>query len=143
MNTKLLDSWRVLGEPKPQPRPRAFARNGHASVYDPGTAECWKGSIALAVGDVDRKTYTQALSISIDFYFSPPKAMQKKCERGEVHFRTSKPDLDNLIKSTLDAMTVLGVWYDDAQIVEIRATKRYATPECFPGAVIHLSEVQS
>lgn len=142
MTTKLLDSWRVFGEPKPQPRPRAFTRNGHASVYDPGTAEGWKGSIALAIGG-GRKPYDQALSVAIDFYFAPPKNLQKKCERGETHFRTSKPDIDNLIKSTLDAMTALWVWFDDSQIVEIRATKRYATPDCSPGAVIHLSEVQS
>ena len=32
-------SFTVLGDPKGQPRPKAFSRGGHAAVYDPGTAE--------------------------------------------------------------------------------------------------------
>jgi len=38
----------VSGDPKAQPRIRAFAINGHARVYDPGTAEGWKSLIAVA-----------------------------------------------------------------------------------------------
>lgn len=44
--------FRVFGTPKAQPRPRAFAKQlggkAVARVYDAGTAEGWKGSIALA-----------------------------------------------------------------------------------------------
>ena len=46
-------SFSVDGEPKAQPRPKAFARNfgnkWQARVYDPGTAEGWKSLIAIAV----------------------------------------------------------------------------------------------
>ena len=38
--------------------------------------------------------------------------------------RTSRPDLDNFIKSALDAINTI-VIADDAQIVEVRARKRY------------------
>jgi hypothetical protein len=36
----------VHGEPKGQPRPRAFARGGMVRMYDPATAEGWKSAIA-------------------------------------------------------------------------------------------------
>ena len=44
---------RVYGEPKGQPRPRAFAKpigggKFSARVYDAGTAEGWKSQIAQA-----------------------------------------------------------------------------------------------
>jgi Holliday junction resolvase RusA-like endonuclease len=37
-----------------------------------------------------------------------------------------KPDLDKLIRSTMDALTEAGVVRDDAQVVELAARKRYA-----------------
>ena len=39
---------------------------------------------------------------------------------------TVKPDLDKYVRSTMDAMTMAGVWGDDCQVVSIRATKVYA-----------------
>lgn len=32
-------------------------------------------------------------------------------------------DIDNKLKPTLDALTRLGVWLDDAQVIELRVTK--------------------
>lgn len=42
-------------------------------------------------------------------------------------FKSNKPDLDNLIKYTLDISNKL-VFKDDAQIVSILSEKRYGTP---------------
>src|SRR5690606_17977873 len=51
---------------------------------------------------------------------------------------TTKPDLDKLMRSTLDALTDVGVLRDDAQVVRIYAAKVYAWPEEPPGATIHV-----
>ena len=37
-----------------------------------------------------------------------------------------KPDLDNMVKLIMDAMTRAKFWKDDAQILEIRAAKYYS-----------------
>jgi len=37
-----------------------------------------------------------------------------------------KPDLDNLAKAVLDAMTVGGWWGDDCQITDLRVRKEWA-----------------
>lgn len=37
--TSIVESWRVFGIPKGQPRVRAFIRGKHAGVYDPGQAK--------------------------------------------------------------------------------------------------------
>jgi len=39
IRSTLIFSTFARGAPKGQPRPRAFSREGKASVYDPGTAE--------------------------------------------------------------------------------------------------------
>ena len=59
----------AAGLPKGQPRPRAFSRGGHARVYDPGTAEGWKASVALAARDeLPPAPLEGALSVSLRFY---------------------------------------------------------------------------
>ena len=49
-----------------------------------------------------------------------------------------KPDLDKLIRSTLDAITDSGLIADDARIVELRASKVYGAPS---GASIAITEM--
>lgn len=46
-----------------------------------------------------------------------------------------KPDIDKLIRSTLDALGEAGCWHDDAQVVSIHAWKSYADATT-SGAVI-------
>jgi Holliday junction resolvase RusA-like endonuclease len=41
-------------------------------------------------------------------------------------FPNVKPDLDNVVKAVLDALNGV-VYLDDAQVVNLVATKRYAT----------------
>lgn len=57
---------------------------------------------------------------------------------------TTRPDLDKLIRSTMDALTDSGVIVDDAQVVDIRAYKAYPSGTLdaldTPGAVILLRE---
>ena len=41
---------------------------------------------------------------------------------------TAKPDLDNLEKGVWDALTAVGVWKDDAQVVSSATSKVRAAP---------------
>lgn len=56
----------------------------------------------------------------------------------------SRPDLDKLIRSTLDALTDAGAMSDDSRVVSISALKAYpdSTPDALdcPGAVLRLWE---
>lgn len=53
------------------------------------------------------------------------------------------PDLSKLIRSTEDALTAAGVWWDDSQVVEIRATQIYRQgAEDWQGAVIHIGRLE-
>lgn len=42
---------------------------------------------------------------------------------------TTRPDLDKLTRAVFDALTDAHIWHDDAQVVGLVATKRYAPPD--------------
>lgn len=41
-------------------------------------------------------------------------------------YKTTRPDCDNYTKELIDAMTAVGFWMDDAQVVDLHIVKRYA-----------------
>jgi Holliday junction resolvase RusA-like endonuclease len=138
----------AVGIPKGQPRPRAFARKFgkkfSARVYDPGTAENFKGAIALAAKPhLPSQPITGPVEVLIDAYFPRPKTHYRS--NGQVkdsapRWHTSKPDAENVSKAVLDSLTNLGAWVDDSQVVKLTVTKRYAH-NIGPGAQITISEI--
>lgn len=129
----------VPGLPKGQPRPRAFARkmgNGKfvARVFDAGTAEAWKSSIsAEAAQHKPAAPLAGPVRLRILFLMPRPRAHYKSGhpERGLTAKApeqfTGKPDVDNLAKAVMDALTQCGwFWYDDAQVVMLIVRKGYA-----------------
>jgi Holliday junction resolvase RusA-like endonuclease len=70
----------------------------------------------------------QPLEMNIVFYMPIPKSYSKKQSAEMLNGRikhTKKPDIDNLIKSVLDALNGLA-YADDSQIIKVTAVKRYA-----------------
>lgn len=130
----------AAGIPKGQPRPRAFSRGGHARVYDPGTAEGWKGCVAIAAQGHRGKFGAGPLRVAIRFVFPRPKSHHRKdgsLKAGSPEFHTAKPDADNAAKAVLDALTEIGVWPDDAQVAQLWVSKRYGDP----GAFVEISKL--
>ena len=120
----------VRGDPKGQPRPRAFAFHGKARVFDPGTAEGWKSCVAIAANPhIPKVPIEGPLKVSLVFWFARPQAHYLKGKiREKFSFAryTKKPDADNLAKAVLDALTTLGMWKDDAQVDVLTVTKLWS-----------------
>ena len=137
-------SFFATGIPKGQPRPRAFSRGGRAAVYDPGTAEGWKGQIALAWRDTGHQKIADAPAYLVRLLFRIPRpkshynSKQQLKPSSPVWF-TGKPDADNLAKAVLDALTVLAVWKDDALVAELYISKKYAEENS--GCFIHIETI--
>ncbi len=123
----------VPGTPKPQPRPRAFARkmgNGAyaARCYDAGTAEGWKSAIASTLREhLPASPLTGPVSVSLMFIFPRPKGHRGKTglKDSAPWAHTQRPDVDNLSKAVLDCMTTIGVWADDGQISGLNVWKAW------------------
>lgn len=148
-------SFYVSGDPRPQPRARAFARKMGgkyvARVYNAGTAENWKSAIADAARKANVPAFGDCpLSIELFFSFRRPKSHFKK----DGHVRDSAPkypmsrgggqkgDWENLGKAVCDALTVLGVWTDDAQIVRATVDKGWAIGSSQGGCFISIAEAE-
>ena len=145
MNTTITIA--VLGEPKAQPRPKAFARkfkSGQvmARVYTPGTAEEWKSQIAVAARElVPFPPLAGPLRVDIEFRFSRPKShyLTRGLRPDAPYYHTSRPDRDNLDKAVMDALTTLGFWCDDSQVCSGEVVKIYVEER--PGAVITVTSL--
>lgn len=125
-------SFHVIGEPKAQPRVKAFRRGSHAGVYTPETAEGWKHLIRLqCAANAPERPLSGPIWVGLDFYLKRPKAHLDKHgvpKPKSPIWHQKKPDLDNLIKAVTDAITdTQTIWFDDSQICQIQATKTYAT----------------
>lgn len=141
MTWALLAAIDVYGEPKGQPRARAFydKRLGKARVYDKGTAEGWKGDIALAARPfVPAQPIDSPVRVSLNLYFPRPSRLLRKKDPDGLIPHTAKPDTDNAAKAVLDALTAIGMWRDDALVASLSVEKHYAARGQASGALIQI-----
>ena len=97
-----------------------MTRQGH--VYTPSTADSWKDAVKSAF--MFRLKPKIGIPVYLTVHFYLPR--HKRVKPGAVMPHTGKPDLDNLLKSTMDALTGIGVWKDDAQVIHTTVEKHYA-----------------
>lgn len=141
----------VVGTPAPQGSKRHVG-NGRM-VEMSKRVKPWREAvktaalIAMATALTGNPPTTGELAVDVSFWLARPKS----------HFRTGKnahllreaalrarpatrPDIDKLVRSTLDALKDAGVYRDDSQIVTLAAGKWYADGQP-PGARIVVREV--
>ena len=131
-------AFTITGEPKGQPRPRAFARkmgNVHvARFYDSDVADAWKRAVMLAIikaANAHKWTLTlRPVAMSMCFSLPRPKSHfgAKGLKASAPVHHSGKPDADNLAKLVMDQITKSGrVWKDDSQVVSLTAHKIWAS----------------
>lgn len=117
-------SFVVFGKPIAQPRHRAAARHGHIVHYLPNAhpVHAYKKALIIEAKRHAKGMIEGAVRLEILFSFAFPKA-----KKGTKEFKISRPDLDNLEKAVMDAMTDGEIWIDDAQVVDKRSIKIYGS----------------
>tara|TARA_R110000822_G_scaffold31114_1_gene90115 strand:- start:99 stop:551 length:453 start_codon:yes stop_codon:yes gene_type:complete len=131
-------AFTITGEPKGQPRPRAFARKMGtvhvARFYDSDVADEWKRAVQIVVLDaaIVHKWPLTLGPVAISMCFSLPRPKSHFGAKGlkasaPLH-HSGKPDADNLAKLVMDQITKSGkVWRDDSQVVSLTAHKLWAS----------------
>ena len=131
-------AFTVTGDPKGQPRPRAFARKMGAihvaRFYDSDVADEWKRAVQIVVLDaaIVHKWPLTLGPVAISMAFSLPRPKSHFGAKGlkpsaPVH-HSGKPDADNLAKLVMDQITKSErVWRDDSQVVSLRVEKLWAS----------------
>lgn len=109
-------------KPMPSPRPR-FRRVGrNVQTYMPASYIHHKAFIAQ---QMPRLLLTGRLKVTITFGLPMPARLSKvNKEALSGTYHSKKPDIDNLVKTVLDAANK-HLWIDDGQIVSMVTEKRY------------------
>jgi Holliday junction resolvase RusA-like endonuclease len=77
------------------------------------------------------------LHVEIIWVFGYPKSTPKK-HLGEVRWKTTRPDLDNMEKTVLDVLTEQGFMHDDSQIA-LKATRKLHGPN--PAIIVGIAQL--
>lgn len=93
----------------------------------------WREIVALLARQKFRNPIDGPVRVEVEFILPRPKSIPKRV----VHM-VKKPDLDKLIRSTLDALSKIA-YADDNRVTEITASKRYATTGERTGASITIT----
>lgn len=143
-------TFTVTGLPKPQPRPRAFARKMGdkfvARVFESGSAESWKSLVALAAKPhTPAEPITGPVLVNLTLIFPRPNAHFKSNKPAKglrddaPYWHINRPDRDNSDKAILDCLTQLGgFWRDDCQVCAGEIRKIYGPT---PGAMIEIKSL--
>lgn len=119
-------------EPVEQARPRATRFGKGIRLYDPKKVSTFKQQLGMLARQemLDRRLepFDGPLEVCMEFH-RPVQASLSRKERARRlsgdHRPTVKPDLDNYIKSTSDALNGI-LWADDNCIVGLEAKKYYS-----------------
>ncbi len=121
--------------------PRPVKRGQHASLITHPKSRAYMDNFAAqAVQHAPAAPLQGPLAVRLVCTFQPPAAWPKwKAARMDEVPHDTKPDVDNLQKAALDALTKTGAfWRDDAQITRIAVEKRYGA--C-PGTHVEIVEL--
>jgi len=129
---------RVMGIAQPQGNHRV-GRN--ARIYDANKQlPSWRNAVQLEYrrsvcgwSTPENPALIGAVELEVVFHMPKPRSGTKRI------LPSVKPDLDKILRSTMDALTKVGAWEDDSRVVSISARKVYMGME--PGAVIEIRQV--
>ena len=116
-------------EPVAKGRPKFTAVGGFARAYTPAKTRRFEDVVRQLVAQHWRRPplEAQAVSLLIDCVRPVPASWSKRKTADALSGRlmpTSKPDLDNLVKSVVDGMAAI-CFRDDSIIVRTLSVKRY------------------
>lgn len=87
------------------------------------------------------------LAVRVTFALTRPKGHYGtgrnagKLKLSAPAYPSSMPDLDKLLRSTFDALTMVRAWTDDGQVARVTTAKIYAGRDDIPGAVIEIRQM--
>lgn len=144
----------IYGDPKGQPRARAFARKMGAKhvarMYDSDVADAWKRAVDLGIEReqiVSLVDPVGAFDVKLTFFFRRPKSHYGKgghVKASAPVCHVSKPDADNLAKLVLDRITRGGqIWRDDSQVAKLRVEKYWAITDARIGVYLSVERFEA
>ncbi|MFT8928502.1 MAG: RusA family crossover junction endodeoxyribonuclease [Sporolactobacillus sp.] len=134
----------IFGEPVAQGRPRFSTFGGHARAIDPPDSREYKKYVKLMASQNRPHTPIEGpVELKLLIYRPLLKSMSKKKKAAAVSGTLrpiKKPDVDNVAKGIMDAMTGI-IWQDDKQVVSLQVAKFYSESPRVEVLVVELDEM--
>ena len=134
-------AFNTYGTPAPQGSKRGYVNRATgrvALVESSAKVRPWREAVKYAALDAMRTAgitcFDGPVEVHVTFGLAHPKyhyrsgAHAQQLRPNAPTWHAKKPDLDKLLRSTLDALTDAGLIRDDAQIASVHATKVYGPP---------------
>ncbi len=128
-------SFTVPGRPQGKGRPRFTTRGGHARTYTPSVTASYENLVKItamqALAELPEWSKDGQFALKIEASFTVPKSKPKTYRNMALNGiiqPTTKPDMDNIIKSICDALNGV-LWHDDKQVVWVLASKAYGAED--------------
>jgi crossover junction endodeoxyribonuclease RusA len=139
-------SYRVTGIPVPQGSKRHVG-NGIMVEQGGQRLKSWREAVRYdtieALAGMEPYPKGESVALEIKFLFSRPKNHYRSGKNAHLlrptaplQFHAQKPDIDKLLRSTLDGLKAGGAYADDCQAAIVQATKEWAPAGTAPGAYI-------
>lgn len=119
----------VYGDPVPQPRPRITVRGAFAHAYTPKKhfIHEYRLGVGLAWKRTEDEPFGGPVEVNIVCHFARPASHLRKDGSPKASAPLyPRPDVDNLAKAVLDALTDAGAWADDSQVVSLAVRKKWS-----------------
>lgn len=132
----------IYSIPVPKARPRTVLRNGKVRTYTPKKTSNFENELRTSaiLAMKNKPVSHNALYIYVQLGLPIPNSWSKiktKKAIDNIIKPTTRPDIDNYLKSILDGLNDV-VFKDDSQVVELAATKTYMA---IPRTIIHIKEI--
>lgn len=130
----------VAGTPAPQGSKRFLGVQGGRGVMVESAGDkvkSWRADVRAAAAVAVPQPLAGPVHVELEFRLARPKSVSPK----RRPWPDVRPDVDKVIRATLDALTSAGAYGDDAQVVSLRAVKAYAGPGQATGARITLGNI--
>lgn len=141
----------VYGTPAPQGSKNAYAVRGKDGnptgkinqVESSKKVKPWRAAVAAVATNYRGIIPTGPVTVGAEFLIGRPKSHYgtgrnaRTLKDSAPRDHTAKPDLDKLIRSTLDALKTAGIYGDDSAVNQFGSmSKRWAEVDEIPGAII-------
>jgi crossover junction endodeoxyribonuclease RusA len=138
-------TFSAFGVPVPQGSKNAIRQGERTLIVERGRATLhpWRALVAASAIAAGVTPLTGPVSIRLSFRFPRPKShFRAGAHAGELKptapaYVGTRPDVDKLARSILDALTGIA-FRDDGQVAELSAGKRYAEPDELAGVEVEL-----
>ena len=135
---------KIPGEPVPKGRPRfRVSKTGYVMTYTPQKTQKEEArikSIFRQIQNINIHNFPLKTVESMDivWFFKRPQRLNRKKDPSERIPHTKKPDMDNLLKLTWDAMKDI-ILVDDSNVYKLTMEKYYVAKNGTPRTEIKIT----